>query len=514
MKERLIAEYLKHADLTLTKGISEYAINVALMKSRYVFVRKEGKQQFGYCTHCNREYPTEKLKHNSTYFCPHCGSFTTVKASGMHRKSLIDYAYFVFFEKSLISKDVIIAKGISVNRNYSGSYRNVETKYSLDFLYIFEPGNAVMLKWQWWRKTWALAGKVYSYFGHDSLANPQMIQLCSHKSVKAAIAGTPFQYSAVEMFVRTDDSIDAVEYLALYAKYPSVEYIMKLGFKNLIIAKLSRGNTYSAINWKGTTLFKVLKINKKDLKEIKDQGVNISFLFLKLLQISRKDKSNLSIKQLDEIAITYDTHFKELQHVLKFSTLERAYNYLNKQSTVVKSALRYRWDILIAWKDYISDCIDLGWDLTDDNIIYPKNIHETHQNTIRQMKIKADESLNKKIKKRLKALNKQYYYESMGLMIRPAQSSIELLDEGKALNHCVGRYAESYAKGATNILLIRKLSEPDKPYFTLELRKDKIIQVRGLRNCPPDKLVESFVSEFTDQKLRKEEVKPRVMIPA
>ena len=51
---------------------------------------------------------------------------------------------------------------------------------------------------------------------------------------------------------------------------------------------------------------------------------------------------------------------------------------------------------------------------------------------------------------------------------RPARKLIELIDEGNALNHCVGSYVDSYANGRTDILFLRRAEEPDKPWRTIE----------------------------------------------
>lgn len=72
--------------------------------------------------------------------------------------------------------------------------------------------------------------------------------------------------------------------------------------------------------------------------------------------------------------------------------------------------------------------------------------------------------------------------EETGLMIRPCATHGEIIKEGKILIHCVATYAKSYAEGKTSIFFIRKISEPDIPYYTLEFKNGKVAQNRGLRN--------------------------------
>jgi hypothetical protein len=88
-------------------------------------------------------------------------------------------------------------------------------------------------------------------------------------------------------------------------------------------------------------------------------------------------------------------------------------------------------------------------------------------------------------------------------MIRPAADSKELIEEGKALHHCVGTYADRYAKGETNLFVIRRAADPNRPFFTMEIKNNKIVQTRGLKNCSPTKEVQAFIDEFTLVKLTK-----------
>jgi hypothetical protein len=93
---------------------------------------------------------------------------------------------------------------------------------------------------------------------------------------------------------------------------------------------------------------------------------------------------------------------------------------------------------------------------------------------------------------------------------------MELIDEGVVLKHCVGGYAKRYAEGQTNILVIRKIDDLDKPYYTMEIIDDRIIQTRGLSNRMPDEEVAAFVKAFEQAKLIKanKPKKNKITIPA
>ena len=71
------------------------------------------------------------------------------------------------------------------------------------------------------------------------------------------------------------------------------------------------------------------------------------------------------------------------------------------------------------------------------------------------------------------------------------------------MHHCVGGYSKSHANGKTNILVIREKNNIDKPFYTMEINRNVIIQVRGKRNCPPTEELNNFLDEFKKLKINK-----------
>lgn len=67
---------------------------------------------------------------------------------------------------------------------------------------------------------------------------------------------------------------------------------------------------------------------------------------------------------------------------------------------------------------------------------------------------------------------------------------------------CVGTYVDRVAKGQTHIFFVRRVEEPDTPYFTMEYNNGRVIQCRGSHNCGMPASVKAFVAAF--EKLMKE----------
>jgi hypothetical protein len=136
-----------------------------------------------------------------------------------------------------------------------------------------------------------------------------------------------------------------------------------------------------------------------------------------------------------------------------------------------------------------------------ESVLFPNSLHEAHQKATEKVKFKRDEVLNAKIILRAEELTSRYYFEQNGFVLRPAGSNAELFQEGKALQHCVGSYAQRYADGAIELFVIRRAEEPDKPFYTMEVQKDKVVQCRGLKNCAMTPEVKAFVEMFITKKL-------------
>lgn len=527
-------ELLAHFPTKVSDELVRYVDNVALLNSRYLFVSRHKRIQFAYCTHCRHSFMTPKtLMHNDLAKCQKCGSQCTVKHAGRGRKSLKDEAYVVWYEKSRINPRAIIAQGIHVIRDYSEDYKTVETKFSVVAKYVFIPGDgkgrdrygqAHMLRRFYQLDHFQLCKSVISELDHSMRWPPFYMD---RDNIAAAVSGTPFQYCGWEKFLtfrEEDETVwynfrpyrrrqgeprsDLVKFFALAAKYPCVEYLVKLGLTELVEHKIHGSNTYKAINWRGTTAQKVLKVSVREIRDMQAYGISITPRFLRSYQLHRDIVPGLTLKKIRLLESLIDYYDHPIKNLTKLGiTYQQIVRYVLKQLARPGKWYRDAMDVVRDWNDYLDDCVKLGLDVSSERVRFPTDLHQAHQKTIEKVKIKQDLALNRKIRQRLKALNQKYQFEHGGLFIRPATSSIELLREGNELSHCVSRYAEKYAAGECDLLLIRRSDAPDKPYYTLEISNGRIIQCRGRKNCAMTPEVEEFVVMFKFEKLRKRKVK-------
>ncbi|MNO15495.1 hypothetical protein D3C76_51610 [compost metagenome] len=508
-EDKAFSKFYKHFSKEISKDIREYVTDHVLRSSRYIFIRRAKGIQFGYCTHCNKRYMTPTtLKHNEMTDCPKCGSRCEVKNHGTSRKYIVDSAFVVYYEKSRINPNAIVARAFRVFRDYRGDYTKVETEYKTTALYLFEPGNAEMYERYWWYEDgrYEKCASVHSVELKSKYANNQ----CSEDSIKKAIAGTPYQYSTWDQ--HDQPQCDYVKFFALYSKYPAVEYLTKLGFKYFIGAKLFDHKTFNCINWTGKNINSILRLNKTEIKEVLQHGNKVNPMQLRLYQLSRKDSNHLELGRIIEAFKDVGDVMDVMKFIMRYANVGKIINYMHKQiNRPEKQKYKKNEDVLTAWRDYLIECKTLEFDMSNERIIFPSNLFSSHQKTMKMVVHKKNEETDRKIKNRLKRLS-AYEFEDDGLIIRPAQSTFELINEGKQLDICVGTYADRYAKGETIILLVRKKQEPDVPFYTVEVRNNEVRQVQGRKHCHPTSEVRGFIDKFKKTKLLKSNKKVGIAV--
>ena len=309
------------------------------------------------------------------------------------------------------------------------------------------------------------ADKCYrGYYGHhDKYASIYPFDNLITKNVKRLITKTNYKYSCLEKIVK--HHIDILDYLLLYRQFNNIELLVKNKNFNLVREIVKQNIIPEELKVKSN-----LKYLKYDLTL--DEFVNAVY-FKEENYEDIKLYANADAKQ-------------EVQAVYKYNkNIKKICRYLNDQ----KEKMSY-------YKDYIIFADMLGYDLKDKNVLYPSNLIKAHDEAENKVAIFKDKLITKKIAERSKELEK-YIFKMNKLVIIPAHSQEELIEESKQLQHCVRRYAERVAKGETNIFFIRKENDENKSYVTLELRNNKVVQCRGYKNNitkPLDEKVKVFVN--------------------
>jgi hypothetical protein len=132
------------------------------------------------------------------------------------------------------------------------------------------------------------------------------------------------------------------------------------------------------------------------------------------------------------------------------------------------------------------------------SMLLPNNLMKAHDDINERIETRKNEALVAGFKKQFERY-KSYTFESDGLVIMPCKKQAELINEGKLLNHCVARYAESHANNKCCIFFIRRAEDLDVPYYTLELIDGKVNQKRGKNNCIATPEINLFVQKWLEK---------------
>lgn len=279
-----------------------------------------------------------------------------------------------------------------------------------------------------------------------------------------------------------------MEYLRLYCKHPNLEYMLKSGYDPLIETvsgywggKVSLSVSKN-INWKSNNLLKMLDLNRTEFALLKGHEVYYDrYIYWRTKYPKCKPEELLSLAKVFGYERGTAEHFSTATGLRP----QRLARYLSENNIRT-----------FDYSDYIGQCRTLHYDLHDTAICMPRDFQAMHERLSAIIKFNADRKTRMAFSEHY-AERKVLEYSSGDLILRQPESIEEIADEGAALNHCVGGYAERHANGKLHILFIRTVAKPDVPYYTMELSTEgRIVQVRGLRNCDMTPEVEGFVEQY------------------
>lgn len=150
------------------------------------------------------------------------------------------------------------------------------------------------------------------------------------------------------------------------------------------------------------------------------------------------------------------------------------------QNWVIKNSVK-----AYEYRDYQNMLENLGIAFEGDFRILPKNFKQAHDDAVKAYNDMKDEQKRIEFANQLEKLLGLEQTIGNYTFVLPKKLQ-ELKAEGKALSHCVGSYAGNVARGETVILFVRQKDKVDNPLYTLEIRKGRIIQLRGMKNKDAD----------------------------
>lgn len=141
---------------------------------------------------------------------------------------------------------------------------------------------------------------------------------------------------------------------------------------------------------------------------------------------------------------------------------------------------------------------------------FPDNFWKAHDEVIVEYskeKTKFKDIQNKEKEIKYKEIKEKSIYQPLiinNLLIRLPENLEEIKIEGILQNNCVNSYINRIINKQTNVLFGRKVSHPNSPYITIEIKDNRVLQARykGNINCTPEdtKTIESYIAAIQASK--------------
>jgi len=136
-------------------------------------------------------------------------------------------------------------------------------------------------------------------------------------------------------------------------------------------------------------------------------------------------------------------------------------------------------------------CPTINWYFDDysdlvrahDALVALKNAQDAERRAYYELSVQERQKKDEEKRKKIDKERKQYEYEDDLYIIRLPKDSTEIVDEGTKQHICIGAYTSRHAEGHTNLFFLRAKSNPDKPFYAIEMNNHKtIVQIHGFGN--------------------------------
>ena len=265
-----------------------------------------------------------------------------------------------------------------------------------------------------------------------------------------------------------------MRFLGLAARYPEqVEMLSKMNLEEFIEDwVMAKRKNAAILKWGEKDPRKAFGLSKAELKTWVEHGGELDVLRLK------KKHQEASVEECAAIRRAIAMGKAE-----EFLGWARAFGI--KAGKVIRYLERLPGPLsrnAITWLDWISMAEQLGYDLGNPLIQMPGELYRKHDeadSALRALKIRRMEQQERD---RMERAEKKYGFTYGDYLIRAPMNGEEIIEEGKALHHCVGGYAARHMDDVLTILFLRRKSAPYTPYVTIEMRGNSMMQIHGYNN--------------------------------
>ena len=431
-------------------------------------------------------------KHKESHKCPYCSTqATAINSKILNTENLNEYKYVCIFIKN--NRDDVWIRCFERCKKYSG------TKYNCDFRelmrYRLRPGQAEF--WELCGDDW-LKGNFREAFtwNHGCWCEKYCYEFYGDDF---ALDDTFLKYHSFGYYEGVYGiNLPAIKYLCWYAIHPQIEMLSKLQLFDVLNEMIFRNtDDKSILHWKAKKPWDLFGLSKQlyDIWSIEYYGeMNVLKIFKALRGTSAKD----FILSADVLKHTE----QKLKEAKKLISLSHKLNFNVKDAIkyCVKSGERLAKKKNTGYfRDYTREAFEMWLDYLDmaklmESIktvsVFPSNLKAAHDSfLIAANYAKEKKNLEKlkreavasaapiikkfpKVEKIYKSIKNKYSYSNDKYTIIVPDGITDIVLDGMLLGHCTYRTDRYYDRISTNesyIVFLRKTSETEMPWYTLEI---------------------------------------------
>jgi hypothetical protein len=449
--------------------------------------RKKDKVRRFYCSACGGTVDAP-WKHNKTETCPQCGATLKVAKTQTYRESYARVSYFYrdFDIKGRLALVMVTANVKKVWRNGSE-----DVTWSTPQRVLTSPLDYAWGKWAtetflYYKQYNGWSDRNSEYFqpaaGYIYLPDPDVLKDTYFEDMlrpTVAIAERGWRINYDHLLNKSGDIVANV-----------FEMLARGGYQKLT-GELVRGYYYEEDrpNWKGKNADEVLGINGQARARLRklDGGTRM----IRWLKTAEKCGYKLTDDELVWLSRSLDV--SDVSKIMTHKHLPRMgitsiINYLRKQvgkGGIPRDYYRSTGKAAVAlWLDYLDMAASMKLDLSRDSVYKPANLRDRHDDLVAVVSAGKTESKYPKVAPVCAKIKEKYEWRGEKYSVLVPSGAVDIMREGRRLNHCIvredeNRYLERIEREETYIMFLRKNSDVDAPWYTMEVEPGgNVIQLR------------------------------------
>lgn len=483
----------------LPKDFEDWARNDAMTGAHYIIYDK--KQKTAKCTRCGSDVPFKKIipTHNLAGKCPVCHKPIQYKSAVM-QKTLNDKRYFVIIQK-LKDKSGYIARyfyawqGLRREKDYKKEFGIHE-----DFRILLGDRFSEIDSFEWgeYKKTgetrW-IQEKYNWMVGYHTRA-----AVIYPRNLKRVFKDTLIQYIPFNLiFDRRKGKEMHISLFNSLTNFTQAEMLLKLGLDTLTMDMINRSCVTGGVDCLEKKPWRYLKVTKEGMNQL----IRIDGGISELETIRSAEK--FGVKLTDEQVEWYTGIGGGRDRLLSLGMPGKFMRYFEEYDCEDKKAL------IRDYYDFLRDVEYLGIEMKK-SMYFPKDFYKVHEEIAeeraeREKEIeKADlKKKNRILRKLLPELKELYAAENDEFVIVFPTKKADFQNEGRQQHNCVGgAYFDYMIKKECCVVFLRKKSDPDKSFATVEFAPDgSVRQNRIINNQNAPQEAWEFIKEVSNEAKKK-----------